>query len=109
MQLISELFLNFWYWWYVTNFKVTIVKIRDLLSIYSQWSGLSIQLRHLFKPFYQDKAITGLLVSIPVRLALILFAGLGAVLLILIIIFGLIIYIVLPLSPVVYVWLTILN
>jgi hypothetical protein len=108
MQFFNELLFNFWYWWYYQAFKDFLNKIWSYVFRVANFTGFNTHLRYLFVPIYQQYNIGGRIFSFIFRLGVVFLGGsltfAVAALSLLVISF----YLILPLTPLIKIWLAIL-
>jgi hypothetical protein len=108
MYVINEFIFNFWIWWYYDSLSDLLVKQRDFLINLSRLSGLSVHLKYLFVPLYQQKDFWSRFISILFRMILVIF-GIVIEAIALVGCFAfLIVYLILPILPLLKIWMVVI-
>jgi len=105
VQIFKEFLLGFWIWWYFERQFDLLRSIAGVLNGLAQRTRLDVSIRYLFVPLYQSRSAASLVFSLPARLFMLLFGGVVQLIGTAIAIIAWITYILLPLLPVVLLWL----
>lgn len=104
-QVILELVAHFWLWWYGEFFREYLHKLVSMLSQVWWKTTFGVQLQYFFIPVYQNYTLTGRAFSFVFRSTLILLLAPLVVICLFLALFATIIYLVLPLTPLIKIWL----
>lgn len=109
MYIFSELILNFWLWWYVEFLTDLVDSQLNTISRIARFTGLTTHLRYFFIPLYQQTGVWSRLISLIFRGIMILIGCAAVGLAVTVSALLLIVYLALPILPVIYIWILILN
>lgn len=99
-KIIISLFLEILYfpiWWYSVGFFRFFVKVFHFLKFKEKSLGFSLWLKNIFVPMYGQSDITGRIISFFVRLAQVIFRGIGVLIWSILCVLSLIFWLILPL------------
>jgi hypothetical protein len=108
MQQLQELFLNFWYWWYVEQLLELVNRIKWGLAMLAGRLGLTRQLQSFSKPLYGDESFAGRIITTVFRSVWVLFALIVHLFAMLLCGLLLVLYLAFPLTPVLKLWSTLI-
>jgi hypothetical protein len=110
MNLSTELFVNFWTWWYYHNLLRVIYYLREnILRRMAIITGIDVHFANLFTPFYQDYSGFGRTFSFVVRVLFILYGGVIQLIALGVSTLILGAYIILPVLPLLELWSAIIS
>jgi hypothetical protein len=109
MYLLNEFIFNFWVWWYYQFLSSLLKKQRDYLLNLARFTGLFVHLRYLFVPLYQQRNIGARIFSFIFRLGVIIIGLIAELVFLALFIIITITYLILPILPLVKIWLVVLN
>lgn len=109
MYIFSELILNFWLWWYIESLTDLVDRQLNTIGRIARFTGLTTHIRYFFVPLYQQTDISSRLISLVFRGIMILIGLVSVALAVIVSALTLIVYLVLPILPVIYIWILILN
>jgi hypothetical protein len=108
MNSFFEIIINYWNWWYYSNFINILNYFNNLRLKISNSLELGLNIRYWLVPIFNDNSVPSKILSIIIRTLYILYAsGIISIITIIQIIY-IFIYLLVPLSPLIYLWIALI-
>jgi|GEM_PF-5340728 len=108
MNLLTELWINFWHWWYIVRLGELTRSLRDTALTLAKLTGLSINLHYIFTPLYRSYSFAGRIISFFIRSFGIIYGGIIQLAFYGLVLIVTLVYCLLPFSIIIALWISLL-